>query len=62
MKEDNDIYKKFRDYFSKIQGQFNILEQIILYIEKQRRGYLAHPLFLARRMSDGKRVLCNSQR
>ena len=35
--------------------KFNILEQIILYIEKQRRGYLAHPLFLARRCLTGKR-------
>ena len=27
MKEDNDIFKKFRDSFSKIDGHFHILEQ-----------------------------------
>lgn len=26
MKEDNDIFKKFRDSFSKIDGHFHILE------------------------------------
>ena len=27
MKEENDIFKKFRDSFSKIDGHFHILEQ-----------------------------------
>lgn len=27
MKEDNDIFKKFRDSFSRIDGHFHILEQ-----------------------------------
>ena len=28
MKEDNDIFKKFRDSFSKIDGHFHILEPV----------------------------------
>ena len=34
MKEDNDIFKKFRDSFSKIDGHFHILEQRVL-VERQ---------------------------
>ena len=38
MKEDNDIFKKFRDSFSKIDGHFHILEQRVP-VERQMENF-----------------------
>ena len=52
MKEDNDIFKKFRDSFSKIDGHFHILEQRVLGVQVER-GIPQQPQLCTRRTADG---------